>query len=197
VTTAAPRISRGLLGSVPRLPRTLPLLGNVLLVAVTVVAAIYLLPGLLGYERYVITGGSMSGTFEKGSIAFERTVPVAALEVGDVITYMPPADAGVDNLVTHRITEITTSDEGMPLLRTRGDANADVDPWAFQLVDDEQPVVSFTVPYVGYVFMALTEPAVRILVIGVPAGLVALRSLGDLVRALRGERRPVGAEAAA
>ena len=197
MTTTATRASRTVPGRTPRLPGALPLVGNVLLVAVTLVAAVYLLPGLLGYQRYVITGGSMSGTFEKGSIAFERTVPVAALEVGDVITYMPPADAGVDNLVTHRITEITTAEDGTPLLRTQGDANVDVDPWTFQLVDEVQPVVSFTVPYLGYVFMALADPAVRILVIGVPAALVALRSLADLVRALRGERRPAGAEVAA
>jgi signal peptidase I len=197
MSTTAPRVSRSLLGSVPRLPRTLPLLGNMLLAAVTLVAAVYLLPGLLGYQRYVITGGSMSGTFEKGSIAFERAVPVAALEVGDVITYMPPADAGVDNLVTHRITEMVTGEDGAQLLRTQGDANADVDPWTFQLVDEVQPVVSFTVPVLGYIFMALADPAVRIIVIGVPAGLVALRSLGDVVRALRGERRPAATEVAA
>jgi signal peptidase len=110
---------------------------------------------------------------------------------------MPPADAGVDNLVTHRITEITTAEDGTPLLRTQGDANADADPWTFQLVDDAQPVVSFTVPYLGYVFMALADPAVRIVVIGVPAAAVALRSLADVVRALRGESRPAGAEVAA
>ena len=182
----ATRTSHTAPGRALGLPGALPQVGNVLLGAVMVVAAIYLLPGLLGYQRYVITGGSMSGTFEKGSIAFERTVPVAALEVGDVITYMPPADAGVDNLVTHRVSEITTAADGTPLLRTKGDANADVDPWTFQLVDDVQPVVSFTVPILGYVFMALADPTVRILVIGVPAGLVALRSLVDVVRALRG-----------
>ncbi|PFG38279.1 signal peptidase, endoplasmic reticulum-type [Georgenia soli] len=186
MTITAIRTSRTAPRRAPGLSGALPQVGNVLLVAIMVVAAIYLLPGLLGYQRYVITGGSMSGTFEKGSIAFERTVPVAALEVGDVITYMPPADSGVDNLVTHRISEITTGENGTPLLRTKGDANADVDPWAFQLVDDLQPVVSFTVPYLGYVFMALADPTVRVLVIGVPAGLVALRSLVDVVRALRG-----------
>jgi signal peptidase I len=195
MTITATRAARTTPARASRLPGTLPLVGNVLLVAVTLVAAIYLLPGFLGYQRYVITGGSMSGTFEKGSIAFERAVPVAALEVGDVITYMPPTDAGVDNLVTHRISEITTGEDGTPLLRTKGDANADVDPWAFQLTDEVQPVVSFTVPFLGYVFMALADPMVRILVIGVPAGLVALRSLVEVVRALRGGHGATGVAA--
>ncbi len=157
---------------------------NLLLVVVTLVALAYLLPGLLGYERYVITGGSMSGTFEKGSIAVERVVPVADLAVGDVITYLPPADSGVDHLVTHRIVAMEPVD-GRTQLRTQGDANAAPDPWAFQLAGATQPVVAFTVPALGYVFIALADPAIRIAVIGVPAGLVALRALLDLVRNLR------------
>ena len=31
----------------------------------TVIAALMLVPGLMGLDRYVITGGSMSGTFER------------------------------------------------------------------------------------------------------------------------------------
>src|SRR5690606_16815688 len=67
-------------------------LTSLLLLAVTLASFAYIAPSFFGYERYVITGGSMSGTFEKGSIAFEKPVPVEDLAVGDVITYMPPAD---------------------------------------------------------------------------------------------------------
>ena len=73
------------------------------------VAALMFVPGVLGFDRYVITGGSMSGTFERGALVFERQVPVADLRVGDVITYLPPADSGVTELVTHRISSIEPS----------------------------------------------------------------------------------------
>ncbi len=166
------------------------ILVNLLLVVITLGAVGYLAPSVLGYERYVITGGSMSGTFEKGSIAFEKAVPVDDLAVGDVITYQPPASAGVDNLVTHRIASITSGADGT-LYRTQGDANADADPWTFQLTAATQPVVKHTVPLAGYVFIALADQKIRMMVIGIPAAIVALASLVELGRALRPTRKPV------
>lgn len=167
---------------------------NLALVAVTLACAVYLLPGLLGYERYVITGGSMTGAIDKGSLAFEKPVPTADLAVGDVITYLPPADSGVENLVTHRIVQV---DAGATKLRTKGDANADIDPWTFSLTADTQPVEQFSVPYVGYALIALADRETRMLVIGGPAALIALLSLVELGRALMGSsRRPVDEQAA-
>ncbi|WP_319804710.1 signal peptidase I [Nocardioides malaquae] len=158
---------------------------TLLLLAVTVGSAAYVVAGFLGYERYVITGGSMSGTFEKGSVAFEKHVPVADLQVGDVITYLPPPDSGLQTLVTHRITKIETSSTGAPLFTTQGDANPDPDPWAFSLVADTQPVVTTTVPHVGHLFIALADPRNRVIAIGVPAAVIALLALRDLVQAVR------------
>ncbi len=34
-----------------------------------------LVPPLLGYQRYVIEGGSMGGALPRGSIAYEEVVP--------------------------------------------------------------------------------------------------------------------------
>lgn len=159
--------------------------GNLLLVVVMLVCAAWLLPSLLGYERYVITGGSMSGTFEKGSIAFEREVPVTDLRVGDVITYQPPPGAGTTDLVTHRIVAIRPGRDGRPVFRTQGDANAAPDPWRFSLAGPTQPVVEHTVPYAGHAFIALADREVRMGVIGGPAVLVALVALGQLIAAVR------------
>lgn len=181
------------------LTRAARLLGRgvstLVLVAVTVASIAYIAPSLFGFERYVITGGSMSGTFEKGSIAFERPVPVADLAVGDVITYLPPADSGVGTLVTHRITEIEPAENGARVFTTQGDANPDPDPWQFSLVEGTQPVVEHTVPHVGYVFMALADRETRMMVIGLPAAAIALLALVELGRALR-PRREEAPEAA-
>ncbi len=162
---------------------------NALLVVATLAGLAYLAPSLLGYQRYVITGGSMTGTIDKGSIVFEKAVPVEDLAVGDVITYQPPADSGVPNLVTHRIIEIGTAEGGGRLLRTQGDANPQPDPWRFSLTAPTQPVVRHHVPHVGWVLVALADRDVRVLVLGVPAGLVALASAVELIRALREGRR--------
>lgn len=163
---------------------------NLTLVSITLAAAAYVVPSLLGYERYVITGGSMSGEFERGSVVFSRTVPAEDLRVGDVITYEPPSSSGVHTLVTHRIVRIGTDDVGRQVLRTQGDANPDPDPWRFTLTDGEQAVVSFHVPYVGWALIALADRETRMLLVGVPAGLVGLASIGQLVGALRSRPRP-------
>jgi signal peptidase len=162
---------------------------TVLLVAVTLVSAAYLIPGLFGYERYVITGGSMSGTFEKGAVAFEKPTPVEDLAEGDVITYLPPPDSGVSTLVTHRIVSTSTDEQGTRVFVTQGDANPDPDPWKFQLHGAAQPEVVFTVPVIGYAFIALADRETRMLLVGVPAGLIAFGSLLELVGNLVVARR--------
>jgi signal peptidase len=165
---------------------------NIVMIVATVAGVGYLAPSLFGYERYVITGGSMSGTFEKGSIAFEKRVPVEDVAVGDVITYLPPVDSGTNHLVTHRVIADSILPNGVRQLQTKGDANPDPDPWKFSLTESTQPVVRTTVPHVGWVFVALADREMRMVVIGVPAALIALASLLELargVRGLRGERR--------
>lgn len=162
------------------------------LIAVAVACAIalvglMLVPSLFGLDRYVITGGSMSGTFEKGTVVYERQVPVADLQVGDIITYVPPQESGIDEPVTHRIVSIDdrTDAEGGRVLRTKGDANDSIDPWTFTLASAVQPRVAGWVPAVGWVFILLSMSGVRMLSIGLPAALIGLMFLRDLVRALR------------
>jgi signal peptidase I len=135
------------------------------LLLLVALSALVLVPAALGYERYVITGGSMGRSLPRGSIAFERRVPVSALRVGDVITYTPP---GRQERVTHRVVAI-----GGGALRTRGDANAATDPWRFRLSGAQQAVVRFHVPVAGFALAALAIRWVRMLVIGGPALLVA------------------------
>jgi signal peptidase I len=180
--------------------KTLKAVGNtaVIIAAVVacVVAALMFVPGLLGYERYVITGGSMSGTFERGSLVFERQVPVEELNVGDVITYLPPAESGISELVTHRVISITPNPDvsGGLVFKTKGDANASADPWTFTLADTVQPRVLGWIPLVGWIFIALSAPGIRTLAIGVPAAVIALLFLLDFVRGLRRDEEVFGAE---
>lgn len=166
------------------------------LVLLTAMAAAYLAPSAFGYERYVITGGSMTGTYDKGSVVFEKVVPVEELQVGDVITYQPPASSGATTLVTHRIIKIGQGADGRTVFRTQGDANPDPDPWRFSLTSSDQGVVEFSVPYAGWVLVGLADRQTRMLVIGIPAGLIALVSLVQLAVALRQRRRPEPDDAA-
>jgi signal peptidase len=164
-------------------------LTNAVYILVSLVALAFIVPAAFGLERYVIAGGSMTGSISRGSVVLEEVVPVTELREGDVITYVPPADAGIDNLVTHRIVEI----DGQTF-RTKGDANPKADPWTFELTAATQPRVVLDVPFVGYPLLMLQDRNTRMLVIGGPAVVVALLSLRELLRGLR--RRPAASEPA-
>jgi len=162
---------------------------GVALLAAMALAACMLVPAALGYHRYVIAGGSMSGSYDRGSIVFEKPVATGDLGVGDVITYDPPPDAGVAGLVTHRIVAIQRGGRQGLVFRTKGDANERPDPWRFTLDDPTQPRVAFSVPYLGYAFGALAVRWVRMLVIGLPALLIAFSLLARLWREAGEEAR--------
>jgi signal peptidase len=145
------------------------------------VAALMLLPPVLGYKRYVIEGGSMGSAIPRGSIAYEEVVPAARIGVGDVITYRPPGQGGRGRrLVTHRVVWTGRDRRGERLYRTRGDANATADPWTFTLPARAQARVVFHVPVAGYAVAALSVRAVRMAVIGGPALAIAFGAFAGL-----------------
>ena len=175
-------------------------LGAALTVLCLALAAILLIPAALGFQRYVIVSGSMSGTYDKGSIVFDEEVPVSELKVGDVITYEPPPGTFSQDLVTHRIVWAGTEPGGERSFRTKGDANPGADPWTFNLDGTSQARVAFSVPYIGYVLAGLSIPLVRTLAIGLPAIIVAFLILAGIWRdagreAQRREAEASGTEA--
>ena len=165
-----------------------------LLVAVSL-AGLMLVPSLLGYQRYVITGGSMSGSIDRGSLVFAKKTPEEQLKVGDVITYRPPRGIAPQELVTHRIVSIRHDRSGRLVLRTKGDANPIADPWTFTPDQRDQARTVAHIPYVGFAFAALGDHVLRILLLALPAILIALlmlarvwREAGEDVRRSRGAR---------
>ncbi len=145
--------------------------------AVAALAVLLVLaPAAIGWERYAIVSGSMSGTYDRGTLVLAEVVPVADLRVGDVITYTPPAG---DHLITHRIVSIDGD-----VLRTKGDANPVADPWTFTLDRPTQARARAGVPFAGHALSALGRRDVRMLVIALPALLIAGASLLQLWRRL-------------
>jgi len=159
--------------------------------------ALLIAPGLLGWERYVIVSGSMTGTYDRGSLVFDEVVPVKSLKVGDVITYKPPRGAGPEGLVTHRISSIGKDPKnGARVFRTKGDANKSADPWTFVLPDKRQARVVAGIPHVGFALAALAQRQFRMLIVGVPAALIALIVLAGVWREAGREADAKAADAA-
>jgi signal peptidase I len=177
--------------------RALRVLAAVALAAAALAAAALTLPALAGMQRYVITSGSMTGTYDRGTLVFAEVVPVAALREGDVITYRPPPGSGPAGLVTHRIASIQRARGGGRVFRTKGDANAVADPWTFRLDAATQARARSGVPYAGFALAALSQRRVRLAAVALPAALIALWSLAGLWRQLGREAQRRRVEVAA
>jgi signal peptidase I len=160
-------------------------LGGKLLTALCVAAliavvALVLVPGLLGLQRFVITGGSMTGTIPKGAVIYSKVVPASSLKVGDIITFAPP---GYGEAVTHRIVAVEAGPDGKTAFTTKGDFNEAADPWnPITLNEPQQARYVFQVPLLGYVLAALGARSARIVLIALPAFLIALSILWSLWR---------------
>jgi signal peptidase I len=160
-------------------------LSTLVSVAVILAACLILVPTLLGYQRYAIVSGSMEPTIPTGSVVYTKAEPVAELLVGDIITFVPPAEYEISQPVTHRIIEITPAapgtevagrpvPEGTLQIKTKGDANTAADPWTMVPDQAETARVEHHIPYLGYVYMALSNRWVQLLVIGLPGAVIAV-----------------------
>ena len=157
------------------------------LTALAALGALMLVPTILGFQRYVIGGGSMGDALPRGSIAYEEVVPTPEIERGDVITYQPP---GQTRLRTHRITWIGRSPAtGERLFQTKGDANEVGDRETFTLPQRTQARVVMHVPIAGYAVAALSIRAVRMAVIGGPASAIAFLAFRSAWRERRRHAR--------
>ena len=150
-----------------------------LLLATAAAMVVTFVPGLFGYQRYVLVGGSMEPTIHRGSLVFDEVVRVRDLRQGDVITYTPP---GLTKPVTHRLIAAKRQTTGSPVFRTQGDANAAADMRPFKLNKPTQARFRFSVPYLGWGFILLGSPHARFILLALPALLIALAMLGNLWR---------------
>ena len=142
--------------------------------ALLFVVGTILLPAVLGIQRYVITGGSMTGTIPKGAVIYSKVTPVERLEVGDIITFHPP---GYSTAVTHRIIAVESGPDGQRAFRTKGDFNevADLEPDRAERAAAGQ--VSLPRPALRLRARSARRPLVRLALIGLPALLIALSLL--------------------
>lgn len=123
-------------------------------------------PQVLGVTPLVVLSGSMSGDapdhIEAGDLIFVVPVKAEDLTVGDVITYMEG-----NIVVTHRIIEITTGDDGKLLFATKGDANNTADKEPVH-EDNLIGIYKSRIPKAGDLAIFMQTPLGMIVFIGVP-----------------------------
>ena len=123
-------------------------------------------PSVLGTTPLVVLSGSMSGDapdhIEIGDLIFVGKAETDELEVGDIIAYKQGKI-----VVTHRIIEIATGEDGELFFTTQGDANGTPDEVPVP-ADSILGIYKGRIPKVGDFALFLQKPLGMFLFIGVP-----------------------------
>lgn len=123
---------------------------GLIIVLLMAVAAVLILPTLMGNKNMAVLSGSMEPKIPVGSICIVNPTNLQELQTGDVVTYQ----IGGDTMVTHRITQIDTVNRQVV---TKGDANETEDgsPVPF---DNIVGRVKVHIPYLGYISIYAKTP---------------------------------------
>jgi len=117
-----------------------------LTILAVVVAAVVVIPRVLGAVPLNVLTGSMTPTYRPGDIVVVLPTPVAELNAGDVVTFQ--AVSGDPRLTTHRLVGFTHDGDSITSVITRGDANNANDPAI--LPEQVKGRVIYSVPLVGH-----------------------------------------------
>lgn len=148
--------------------------------------------GVFGYKPFIVLSDSMKDTFEVGDIAVSRSVDPDTLQPGDIVTFRSIDPNNFDEVVTHKIREITTY-EGAPAFVTYGtttDVN-DTYPVPFEQVIGQY---AFRLPKMGYFFQFLKSPAGYVTLILIPFLLLIVIQAVRFIRLMRQYRSEQQAE---
>ncbi len=141
----------------------------------TLICIVMALGGLAaGYRPVVITTGSMGDAAPTGSLIVAGPRAADDIAVGDVVVMRRAGSAPI----THRVIELRDDGDGRYAL-TKGDANADPDPTAYRL-SDEELVARWTVPGLGSALESLRDPRLLLAILAlmlVAATVVTLRTI--------------------
>lgn len=146
------------------------------LAAVAVLAAVAFGPRLGLYRMETVLSGSMQPTFSPGDVIIVTPEPVTAVRPGQVISYQIPI--GDHHVESHRVVRVLQRGTH-PVIITKGDNNAEADPWRAQLTSDTAWRERLVIPGVGRVIIWMRQPLVqRICVLGIPILLAAWWLIG-------------------
>ncbi|HEY6539228.1 MAG TPA: signal peptidase I [Candidatus Dormibacteraeota bacterium] len=142
-------------------------------------------PSALGQRAFIVLSGSMTGTFDAGDLALDRTVTLRQAEQlhrGQIISFEETLPGGaVAGVITHRIYRVgrvlnAKTQHYTTYYETKGDANPVADGNRI-LPQQVLGVYEMRIPDAGYVLQDLHQPLVFILLISVPfAVLVVLEA---------------------
>jgi signal peptidase len=134
-------------------------------------------PRFLPFQTLIVESGSMTPALPVGSVAIYRHETAAQVKVGQVILFAKPSEPTV--IVSHRVYAIKDGARGS-YFETKGDANPAPDSWQIPAVGSGWYVVG-DIPLVGYAVHAMQAPTTKELLVIVPAVLLVLLTVHDIL----------------
>nr|WP_253958086.1 signal peptidase I [Metabacillus halosaccharovorans] len=139
-------------------------------------------PSVFGYQLKTVLSGSMEPGIQTGSVIAVKSVNEDErknLQKGDVITFIEE-----DRLVTHRIVEVTQTDNRIQYM-TKGDNNNAPDANPVLAENVEAVYNGFTIPHLGYFINFAQSPKGSILFMIIPGILLLGYSIWTIWKTLR------------
>ena len=164
-------------------------LGLVALIA----ALVFVVPMVIGAQRYTIVSGSMEPGIPVGSLVVVQPRQIDDVGMGDVITFQ--LESGESAVATHRVVGEGRTRDGERLLVTQGDANSTADSAPVQAAQLRGALI-YTVPLLGWMNF-LISGELRTWVLAVVSGSLVIYAVWMFVGAWLDRRRRLSAEATA
>lgn len=123
-------------------------------------------PSVFTISPMIVMTDSMKPAINSGDLIFVKRVDAEAVAVDDVIAFFDPASKR-KSVVTHRVVEVVTGEDGALSFRTRGDAN-DLDDRLAVPAENLIGRYSFRLRGVGSVAMFMQTTAGLIVCVVVP-----------------------------
>jgi signal peptidase len=136
------------------------------------------LPNVIGWHSFTVVSGSMEPAIHTGDVVVVRPVSPAEVRAGDVLTFKDPANQA--RLITHRLSSFRAR-AGRFEMVTRGDANNTAERWSVS-ASGRLGRVAYRVPHAGYVLALLGGRSGRILLLALPALLLAAYEIARIWR---------------
>jgi signal peptidase len=146
-----------------------------LVITVAVIAYIYFADD---YSVYIVKSDSMKPVFASGDLLV--TGKPGAPFVPDIVPDQIVSFQHNGELVTHRIVSIDGD-----TVRTKGDAQEDIDPWTVSGLADIQGCYLFRIPYIGLVSVFLKTKVGWFVCVILPALCLVAFLIKDIVKEVR------------
>lgn len=128
-------------------------------------------PSFFGWKPFIVLSGSMETEIYAGDVAVVKETSDSEIKEGDIIAFRQE-----DIVITHRIVEITTDEDGNKVIYTKGDNNDSRDQNTVSL-DQIEGVYQFKISGLGNVAMFIQTPTGIVACLSVPLAILIIMQI--------------------